>query len=478
VKTPFLGGTYIGRAKELVYNRAINIYPELVETKEGKAVGAMYGCPGLILMATAGSGPIRGAYAASSGILYVVSGNTLYSVSNTWVAKSLGTLSTSLGPVNMVDNGKHLLVVDGVAGWCLVFNSGAFTNVLPASVGVFPLALAYQDGFALVNYVGSNQFYQSNLNDFTTWQTLNFSSADSTPSQIVTMFDLHREVWLFKQDRAEVWINAGTNNFAFQRLQGVQIPQGCAAPYSIGRLQDSLVWLGLDEQGSGVVYLSEGYRASRISTHSIEYAVGQFGTISDAIGFVYQTSGHYFYVLTFPTGNQTFCYDLTTKLWHERAYFSNGSFSRHRACCHAFAYGKHVVGDYQSGNLYAFDDNTYTDNGQVRKWLRSWRAMPPDQQVFTPMRFNSLQIDCQTGINIPDGTNPQFMLRWSDDGGYTWSNESWSDGNQPGSTFSRVMFRRMGTTKRSGGLDRIFELSGTDPVPVAIVDADLDAEQT
>jgi len=476
VESPILGGYSVSRSKTLADNRLVNLYAEVVSGKDGKAVAGLFGCPGLDLLGTVGPGPQRGSYTASTGTLYVVSGNGLYSVSSIFGSVLVGTLTTNTGVVQMVDNGLQLLVVDGAAGWVLIFGTLTFTQVLPGAPFVTqPSLLAYQDGFALVNLVGTEEWFQSNLNDFTTWSALNFTSADSAPGGIVALYDLHREVWIFKTNRTEVWINAGLPNFAFQRLQGVQIPQGCAAAYSVSRIGDSIVWLGADEQGQGVVYMSNGYQAVRISTHSIEFEIGKMSLISDATAYVYQDTGHFFYVITFPTGNKTFCYDGSTQLWHERAAFENGTFSRHIGATFAYAYGKQVVGDFQNGNLYAFDNNTYTDNGAVRKWLRSWRALPPGKRVYEPMRFDSLLIDCQTGLSIPDGTTPQFVLRWSDDDGNNWSNEVWTDGNRVGNTGTRIIYQRLGMTKRGGGLDRIFELSGTDPVPVAIVAAEVDA---
>ena len=478
MKTPFLGGGYVGRQRELVNNRCVNLFPELVETKEGKDVGALYNCPGFYLLATCGKGPVREAYVASNGLLYVVSGNTLYSVAANWVVTALGTVNSSSGYAKMVDNGTQLMVIDGTGGWCLTFATSAFVQVLPAGLGVVPTSLAFQDGFALVNDAGTNAWYQSNLNDFTTWQALNFSSADSTPFNVTALFDIHREVWLFKSDVTEVWINAGLPGFAFQRLQGVQMPTGCTAPASIDRIGDTIVWLGSDPQGQGVVYMSNGYSAVPISTHYINLQIQAMSRIDDAIGYTYQEAGHQFYVLTFPTGNKTFVYDNATRWWHERAAFSpqTNQFSRHQGNCFAFAYGTYVIGDFASGNLYALSMTTYTDNGAPRKWLRSWRALPHDQQSFAPLRFNSLQIDCMTGIDIPDGTDAQFILRYSDDGGYNWSNEMWTDGNQTGATTSRVIFQRLGTTKRGQGTDRYSELSGVDPVPQCLIGADLDVE--
>lgn len=474
MKTPFLGGETLSASSNLADNRLINLYPEALDKRDGKHVAGFFRCPGLTLFQTLATAVVRGLYAASNGVLYAVSGNTLYSVSQS-SSSALGTLDALATPVSMVDNGQQLLVVTGTGAWCLVFSTKALTQVLPGSLSMVPCAVTYQDGFALVGALGTNQFFQSNLNDFTTWQALNFSAADSTPYPIVGMEDLHREAWIFKQDVVEVWINAGTSPFAFQRLQGVQIPVGCIAKSSTCHVGDSMVWLGADLSGSAIAYMSDGYRARRVSTHGYEHIWNGFSTVSDAIGFVYQNRGHFFYMLAFPSAGRTFCFDVSTMLWHERAGFNQGVFVRHPSNCHAFAYGKHLVGDYESGNLYALDSESYTDNGNVQKWLRSWRALPPEKVFYDPMRFDSLQIDAQTGIDIPAGIAPQMMLRWSDDGGHTWSNQMTAGSNQTGQTGSRVIFRHLGTTKRGQGLDRLFELSGTDPVPVVLLDADLRA---
>lgn len=473
MKTPFLGGETISASLNLVNNRLVNLYPEVLDRKDGKAVGAFLRCPGLTLWKTIGSGPIRGMRVGSNGVLYVVSGSVLWSITQAKVATQLGTVDYGSDPVRFADNGQQLLVVTSTGAWCLVYDGNAFTQVLPGDLSMVPGPVCYQDGFALVSASGTNQFFQSNLNDFTTWDALNYSSADSTSYPIVGMYDLHREAWLFKEDVIEVWINNGTSPFAFGRLQGVQIPVGCAAKNSISHISDGILWLGADGQGGPVVYISDGYHARRISTHGIEHAMNGFPTVSDAIGFCYQDRGHYFYTLTFPAADRTFVFDMSTQLWHERASFSNGKLHRHAANCHAF-FGDHLVGDFGSGNIYRLDSENYTDNGNIQKWLRSWRALPPNQSVTKPIRFNALYIDAQTGIGIPDGTTPQMMLRWCDDG-HNWSSEMWADSNQTGQTGSRVMFRRLGQTKRGSGLDRVFELSGVDPIPIALIGADMDA---
>jgi hypothetical protein len=139
---------------------------------------------------------------------------------------------------------------------------------------------------------------------------------------------------------------------------------------------------------------------------------------------------------------------------------------------------KIVVGDYQNGNIYAFDMNTYADNGDLQKWLRSWRALPTGQNTLRRTTQHSLQLDCESGVglNSDQGSDPQVMLRWSDDGGHTWSNEHWKTMGAIGEFGRRVLWRRLGMTMKIR--DRVYEVSGTDPVKLVILGAELIASPT
>ena len=138
----------------------------------------------------------------------------------------------------------------------------------------------------------------------------------------------------------------------------------------------------------------------------------------------------------------------------------------------ALAKGILVVGDYQNGNLYLLDRDQPTDNGTQRKWLRTWRAT--QRASVKPMRFPALVISLETGSQVPDGTNPQIQLRFSDDGGHTWSSTIFEPAGKTGQTAFQVKFRRLGSTRVGQGLDRILELSSTDAFKVALIGADWD----
>jgi hypothetical protein len=164
---------------------------------------------------------------------------------------------------------------------------------------------------------------------------------------------------------------------------------------------------------------------------------------------------------------------VSTQAWHERAGFSNGAFTRHRSNCQCNFNYNTVIGDYQNGNIYTFDLNVYADNSGVQKWLRSWRALPTGQNNLKRTAHHSLQLDAETGMGLNDGqgSDPQVMLRWSDDGGHTWSNEHWNSMGKIGTYGTRTIWRRLGMTEKIR--DRVYEVSGTDPIKIAIVGAEL-----
>jgi hypothetical protein len=478
VRTPFLGAHAVARSLNAADQQCINLFPEMIETKSGKDVGALYMTPGLDSLVTVGTGPIRGMHALSTGgHLYVVSGNKVSSLDTDFTATQLGTITTGTGAVSIIDNGTQVALFDGSAGYLITVASGALAALaLPFSS---PQIATYQDGYGFVSQGGSQNVYQSAFNDLSSWPSLNFGQAAGRADNIVALAGIHCEVWFLKSTNFEVWVNAGTSPFVLARLDGVFPEFGCAAPASVSKAGEALIWLSKNEQGQGIVVLSQGYQPRRVSTHALEFALATYSQIADAVAYVYQQEGHVFYVINFPSGDATWALDITAMMqfgvpmWHRRALWVGSQFRRHPGNAFAFFAGKCVIGDYGSGNLYAYNMDTLTDAGTQRKWLRTWRALP--KPTDKPVTFNSLRIDMETGIAVAAGTDPQVMLRFSDDGGHVWSNEIKMSVGKTGETAKRVKFNRLGSTRRNSGLDRIFELSSSDPYKVALIGAEIEA---
>lgn len=498
MKTPILGASYVARSVNAADNRMVNLYPELVP-EGGKEPAFLQRCPGLSLLTSVGNGPIRGLWAVNS-FLYVASGGGLYRVDTNYDVTFLGYINGS-GPVSMTDNGTQLFVACNPDAFIYNISTGVFSQItdpdFPGAVNV-----GYLDGYFVFNEPDSQRFWVTSLNDGTQIDPLDFASAEANPDIIVSLIVSHREVWLFGNNSIEVWYNAGTADFPLERIQGAVLEFGCQAPYSVAKMDNSLFWLGADARGSGIVYRSNGYNAVRISTHAVEWQIQQYSVTNDAVAYTYQQDGHSFYVLIFPTANTTWVYDVSTGLWHERAYWDGVQYRRHRTNCQANFANTVVVGDWENALLYTFDPTVYDDNGQTQRWLRSWRALPPGQNNLKRTAHHALQLDCESGvgtgtvtsyylltensdfltteagenlitadISFDLGRYPEVMLRWSDDGGHTWSNEHWAQIGAIGEYGRRVFWRRLGMTLKLR--DRVYELSGTDPVKIAIMGAEL-----
>jgi hypothetical protein len=467
----FVGPSYKHRSLNIECERCINLYPETIESGRGKEgeVTALIATPGLLLLSTIGDGSIRGQWWTSTGAYYVVSGDTVYKLDSGWNGTEIGTLDTGAGPVSMADNGTSLVIVDGIKGYVVTLSSDAFAEIsdgdfLPADQVVF------QDGYFIFNRSGTGQFFISGLNS-TDFDALDIATSEGQPDPIIAILSDHRDLWLFNAQTTEVFFNSGDADFPFQRVQGAFIEHGCAATFSVAKMNNTVFWLGRDDKGQGVVYMAQGYQPQRISTHPVEQAIQSYDDISDAVAYCYQQDGHHFYVLNFSSASTTWVYDASTGMWHERVYTNDGQFERHRADNHAFAHGTHVVGDYVTGRLYELSPSTYSDNGDE---ITRQRITPHVSSGLKGVTYNSLQLDIEAGVGIDgsgQGDDPQAMLRWSDDGGRTWSNEKWVSFGAIGQTKTRAIWRRLGMAR-----DRVFEVTITDPVKVAIVGAEIDLQ--
>jgi hypothetical protein len=473
MKTQILGSAYVARSVNAADNRMINLFPELIP-EGGKESGFLNRAPGLNFLQTVGLGPIRALWAhqTNGSDFYVVSGTEVFKLTSlTGTPVKLGNVSGT-GPVSIADNGTQIFFACNGPSYIYNEVTNVFAQITDAD---FPgaVTVAYLDGYFVFNEPNSQRVWVTSLLDGLSVDPSDFVSAEGSPDGLVALIVDHREAWLFGSDSVEVWYDAGNADFPLSRIQGAFNEIGCVAPYSVAKLDNGLFWLGTDARGQGIVYRANGYTGTRVSTHAIEYAIAQYGNISDALAYTYQQEGHSFYVLIFPNANATWVYDVSTQMWHERAGFVNGAFTRHRSNCQCNFEGNTVVGDFETGNIYTFDLDIYADNSQPQKWLRSWRALAPGQNNLKRTSHHSLQLDAETGVGlvVGQGSQPEAMLRWSDDGGHTWSNEHWQLMGAIGQYGYRTIWRRLGMTLKLR--DRVYEVSGTDPVKIAIMGAEL-----
>ncbi len=436
----------------------------------GRGIIALYPTPGLVLRGTFSAGvEVRGFHTLPGGTLFLaVCGDQLYSITTAFVATAVGTLATSSGHVSIDDNGVDAMIGDGANRYTYTWTTGVFAaSVDGAFTGAGSVGIV--DNYLIYNRVGTQQWGCTNALS-TVSSALNVASKDGSSDNLVGLIVVNRQVFLMGELTYEVWTDQGTFPFPFQRIPGTSKQHGCAAAATIARFGEGFAWLTNDTRGNATIAMMVGYEPLRISTHPVEYALEQYATISDAFAYSYQQSGHEFYVITFPSADVTWCYDLATQLWHKRAWRDTRNvLHRHRSNCVASFDGHIVVGDWQNGSLYTFSQTTYTDNGTEIPCIR--RA-PHLTSNLNEQYFHNLQIQFQPGVGLQtgQGTDPQAMLTWSDDGGSTWSNQHWASIGRVGKYKNRARWRRLGKAR-----DRIFQVEVTDPVFRTVVSANLDA---
>jgi len=450
--------SYAARSLIASAQRCVNLYPE-INPADAAAPTTFYGTPGRLLWSTVpGTGGMRGLFQATSGVLFAVRGTTLYRyIGPAWA--TVVALATGTGPVYAADNGISAVFTDGSMTAPTVNLTTLAAGVMAGDGWQGANFVEMLDSFFIFNKPDSQQFYTTGALDLTL-DALDFASAESVPDKIVRIIRDHNELWIFGERSIEVFGNS-PGTFPFERINGATQEMGCAAAHSVVKMDNSLIWLGSDERGDAMIWRAQGYQPGRISTHAIEEEMRKYTRIDDAIGYSYQQAGHSFYVLTFPSASKTWCYDAATQLWHERAYRDvSNNLNRVRDNCHVFYQRKHLVGDWENGNIYALDLDVFTDNGAVIPRIKSFQHM---NAAGLRQFFDKLTLDIEAGVGNAADPDPQVTLRWSDDAGKTWSSTLTASIGSVGEYSAKAVFNRLGM-----GRNRVFEVSTTAAVRIAL----------
>lgn len=454
--------SYKSRSLPFSAQRTINYFAEAAP-KDAKSPVVVYNAPGTTAFASGLAGAVRGSYVMNA-VLYVVAGNVLYSIDSAGAATSLGTINTFSGLVSMSANRaspQQLCFVDGTDGWTYDTSSG----LEEITDGDFAAAdtVTFLDGYFIFNEAGTSRFFISALDDGRTYSATDFADSEAQPDEVVSVFADHGELWVFNEKSIEVFYNSGNTDFPFTRITGARIRRGCAAAFSIAADDNTIFWLGDD----GIVYRAAGYTPQRVSTHAVEEQIRTFTTWSDAYGFFITISGHKFYVLTFPTGQQTFVLDVSTGLWHER----ESKDARYwRGIAYVWAYQKHLIGDAFQGRMGELDMDTFTEYGDTMVGTLTGPPVHRDRHRIFHRRF---ELDIESGVGTTTGGTPQLWLDYSDDGGRTWSlRKPFFSMGKIGEYRQRVRWLRLGQSR-----SRIYRATVSDAVKRTLIAAHLDLEE-
>ncbi len=483
-----IGRSYRHKSPAVASERSVNLYPVKV-LGGGVTEQVLDTTPGFAIFCTLPTGPVRAVFFQNDRC-FAVGGPTLYEVYRTGTYVERGFVGTDDLPATITSNGAtngsgghQLFIVSAGDGFILDLNDHTFAKVLDgqATFG------GYLDGFFVALDVPASTVRLSSLMNGLVWPGASVAQRSMAADAWQGMAISHRELWLLGGQTLECWYNAGLDLFPLTPRPGADSDVGIAAPASVVSTGNTVLWLGGDAEGHGIVYMSVGYQPQAITEPG--HPIQRYATIADAVGWSYQDQGHTFYVLSFPTERATWVYDLTEGAWHERGWWNvdRQRFDAYRAQSHAFAWGAHLVGDRESGDLYemSIDFPLDVDGAVIRRVRETPHVTNEHQWLF----HTALEVALEPGIGtvttgtltgrlvgatgfagptppvVPVTENPAVVVQWSDDGGFTWSDERLEHVGRRGDRLARCVFRQLGRSR-----DRVYRVILTDPVPWRIID--------
>lgn len=460
MRVNLFGGTLKSKSPNLSAQQRINCYVELQRDGERGRV-AILRTPGLTSFVDFGDTPIRGAIEANDKI-YLVHRSKFYEVNAAGVTTDRGTIGTASGRVGMAFNGTQIMIVDGVAGYIYTLATTTLATIADADFPNGCRTVTWQNNRFIVEL--NSSFYISALDDGTSWDALDFATAESSPDDLVRVDTDRGEIILFGGKTTEFWGDSGALDFPYIRI-GNPVEVGLAARWSVAKFLGSVAFLAKNKLGEVQICTFNGYAPAPFSTPELESLINQYSVVSDATGFSYRKQGNDFYQINFPTAGKSWLFCAGSSAWSEL----QSSGSRHRADIAVDFRARTYVTDYENGRLYELDADNYTENGI---------SMPAE--VVTKHQFQSdwitisrLWLDIESGVGLitGQGASPQIMLQASHDGGHTWDNERWQSMGKIGEYLQRAIWWRLGRHRSF-----TFRFRVSDPVKVVILGAWMDAQ--
>ncbi len=463
LRLPFIGQAYENRAIQVSNQKCINWYPE-IESDNSRNVITLQSVSGSREFANVSLNPddaIRGmVFAVADNKLYFVAGSTLYSSDSSGVTTSLGNIDGS-GLVSMAENSNaQIAIATGSSYW--VYDSSGLDKITDAGR---VSDLAFQDGYIALIETNSDVFKITSDTDARVINPVDFVATGANPDKLVGIVQSERRLWLFGSNSIEIFYNSGAAAFPFTRVDGGSSNGFGLAGKDAKIVQDSVVyWLSND----GRIYLSNGYTPQRISHYGVENSIRKYSDISDCECSQWTENGHKFIAFSFPTGNQTWVFDATSAMWHERSSGVVGDGDVWRSRLNTRAWGKNLVGDRLSGVVGELDLELFTEYGNLMKAKRTSPVVHAEQKEFFTDRLEFLM---ESGFTDEQNFEPTVNLRWSDDGGVTFGNWIKENLGKIGEYQERVVFRMLGQS-----VNRVYDLEITSDVRRILIDCDVVGE--
>lgn len=442
-----------------------NFWPQFQATKKNRSEYILRSFYGLKAFKDSSGNADRGMI-KNQGKLYKVTDTTLYEVDSVGNHTSLGTIPGSNRCI-MSAMGSQIIIVNG-SGKAYVWDGTTLTQNTSVNLGN-PRGVAVLNNQAIYDQGTGQGFDVSDVGKPAEIDGLNNAAAESFSDDLLVPYAWRETLYLMGTATIEPWWNSGQGNPPFDKVQGAVINMGLDAIHSVADMPDYLFFLGSDKQFHS---LSPGTSTvdTIISNPNMADKINEYLITSDCIGWTMELQGQWFYVATFPAQDVTWVYPIGGE-WFEWGTDDG----RIRANSYVNIFNKHLVAEYNSGNIYELDKDTYTDVGDAI--IRTRDAAPlhsgligPDNKEF---EINSMELILETGVGLlsGQGSDPRVMVSVSRDGGKSFGTERML---KVGTLGEQVRVH-------TGGFGRfpsscVIRVRVSDPIPWFIYSANVDME--
>ena len=476
---PVANGFYVSDSLPISHQECTNWIP-IIPQAPALSQRQLYGTPGIRQIADSGGGTDdinRGAWDLG-GTPYFVQGATLYKLDRTF-PDGVETFSLSAegsldagSRVSMADNGTQLMIlIPGGKGY-IYTEGGGLVEITDADFRANgdPQYVVFIDGYFACS-TDSKKWIISALNDGTSWDALDFGTAESDPDPIVAPVVHNNQIFLTGSETTEGNQNIGGAGFPFQR-SNVFLDKGCYAPFSLINSNQRFFMIGGGKNERAGIWVYGGGQFQKISTNAIDNVLNDYSdaVLNAAFALNWGFRGQFYVAFTFT--DRTFVFNQTTNLWHEQkssipdADTGDPEQDRWRVNSMVTAYGYTLVGDNQDGRIGILDIDEYQEYDQ--NIIRLFTTQPIANQGRS-YRIPMIELTMESGVG--NGVeDPQVSLAISEDA-KTFDYERNRNVGKIGRYKDRIVWRKNGRVPRYSCWR--FRLS--DPVkPVVIkLEADL-----
>lgn len=411
--------------------------------------------PGMRPFATIGTGPIRGLH-TFDGDLFAVSGPNLYRMASDGTVT--GILSTPIPGVGAVSLDHNVTAMTIVTNPDAFYTDGLIvTQITDADFTALGAKyVKFLDNYMTFMPPNSGRLFWADVGSSSSFDALNFVTAEGSPDDNVGIESDHQQLIVLGETSLQIMYYSedglvpAINGFA---------ELGCFNGDTIAKLDNSIFWVANDF----TVRRLSGATPQRVSTPAVEQFLSSVD-VSTLRGYAYDQDGHFFYLVCCSTGCLVF--DVASGEWANRGTYGQDYF---RWQYHAYAHGRHYVGDYYTGQIAYFDPEWYKDGDDIQLMRFTTQPVYAENRLAVHHR---IEIVMETGVGLTTGQgfDPEIMLAYSDDGGITWKNEPNRKIGKMGEYQTRVHWDALGSSRM-----RVYRFSISDPVKLAVTDIILTA---